>query len=308
MRLIINFLLLILIVACSKGTEEEFADAKFQAYLYLSENQCASARTTLLAVGDSTSTDFEFLQLLASSYACTAGYSDLDFFDEASTKLTSGSTDFLNSLATFDDSTQETSAESSSFTNLMTAIEIVTAGGGNSAATHAGRESVFGEDDTQNLNLQALFMVAQGLGKFVHFYGDANASTGIKTQCVYNYTVGLVQTYIDGATTGSCTGPGYTGGITGTDATAVRRLCQGTVLYNQLINLFLNTTLSTSDDYGDLDLVYTNIQAAYSAFCALGVAGNSCAQMDVASCETEYAADTTDLQFYFAYIFDTTFL
>lgn len=300
-------------VSCSKETEDEFNDAILEANFLLSEGDCSGAVSVLESVGSIASTSSLFLQVYASAYACSGGYSDLDFFDEAATKLNAGSTDFLNSLATFDYSEAETSAESTNFQNLMQAIEIITTGGGNSSANHTGRLAIFGADGTQSLNLQALFMVSGAIGKYVHYYSDAVASTGIKTQCVYNYTKVISRAAIDAGPASACSGGnGYAGGNSGTSNDAIRRACQGIILYNQMIDLFLNTTLTNSNDYGDLDLVYANISTAYNNFCATDANTQAmCDLKTVQSCVDGYTSTTISIDYievYLAAIIDATML
>jgi hypothetical protein len=300
-------------VSCSKEEEDEFDDAILEANFLLSEGDCAGAISVLEGVGSSASTSSLFLQVYASAYACSGGYSDLDFFGEAATKLNAGSTDFLNSLATFDYSVEEASAESADFQNLMEAIDIITTGGGNTSGDHTGRLAIFGTDDTQSLNLQALFMVAGAIGKYVHYYTDAVASTGIKSQCVYTYTKAISRAAIDAAPASACNGAGgYVGGNSGVTDDAIRRACQGVVLYNQMIDLFLNTTLTNSDDYGDLDLVYANISTAYDTFCETDANTQAmCDLKTVQGCIDDYDDSTISIDYielYLAAIIDATML
>jgi hypothetical protein len=311
-----SILLLMLSLAftsCSKGTEEEMEDAILEANFLLSEGDCTGALAILDAAGNSSSTNYLFLQVYASANACAGGYSDLDFLAAAGEGLSAGSTDFLNSLATFDYSVAETTAETTDFTSLITGVEVLTAGGGNTAGGHVGRLAIFGEDSTQSLNMQALFMVTSALGKYVHFYGDANPTTGIKTQCVYTYTKAVSQAAVDGGGVTACSsGSGYAGGNSGAGAPAIRRACQGIVLYNQLIDLFLNTTLSASDDYGDLDLVYNNIKTAYNAYCAIDANTQATCDLKVVqSCVDQYDAATLSIDYievYLAAILEVTYL
>lgn len=300
-------------VSCSKEADDEFNDAILEANFLLSDGDCAGAISILESLGSSASTSSLFLQVYASAYACSGGYSDLDFFGEAATKLNAGSTDFLNSLATFDYSVEETSAETSDFQNLMEAIDIITTGGGNTTGDHTGRLAIFGTDSTQSLNLQALFMVAGAIGRYVHYYTDADSATGLKAQCVYTYTKAISRAAIDAAPASACdSGSGYVGGNSGTTDDAIRRACQGVVLYNQLIDLFLNTTLSNSDDYGDLDLVYANISTAYNTFCATDANTQAmCDLKTVQNCVDDYDDATISIDYielYLAAIIDATML
>lgn len=317
MKIFYKFLLFsilsILLFSCGKVADDKFDDAILEANFLLSDRKCSEAIAVLEKVGSASSTNSLFLQVYASAYACAAGYSDLDFFSEASTKLTSGATDFLNSLATFDYSAAESTVESSAFQNMLEGIEVLTAGGGNTNANHTGREAIFGESGTQSLNLQALFMTVQAIGQYVHFYGDADATTGVKTRCLYTYTTAVAQAAVGAGPVTSCSaGSGYVGGNAGTGADAIRRACQGIVLYNQMIDLLLNTALTNADDYGDLDLVYANIETAYNTFCGQNASTQAmCDLKTVDQCVDDYDATTISIDYielYLAGVIEVTFL
>jgi hypothetical protein len=305
---ILCLFLLLGLSSCSKDSDDEFDDAVWKANFLMSSGtttDCEAAITLLEGIGRDLNHK-GYVQVLASAYACTGGYNALTLLTSDISNLTAGSTDFLNSIAYFSTSIVETTAQSDEFVDIFDGIEIVASAGG--GTTHDERLAYFGADDTNDLNMQNLFMILAGLGKYLYYYGQASNVNGIKTQCLYTYTNAVAQAVIDGTASGACANP-YTGTMSGSSSSTITGMCHGLVLYNQMMDTLLNTTISTSADLGDLDTVYTAISTAYDAFCASDAnTVTLCAQMDLATCETTYAADNTYLQIFFATVFELTFL
>ncbi len=326
-KLILTLLLIFLSYACAKKDEVIYAVDEALYYLSLPDPDCDKAIEILEDVS-AEENDYRYIQTLSSAYACRADFSELTLFDEIDT-LQAGATSFLNSLTLFSMS-PETSADSSSYADLKTAINLLLYSGGISSSSAASRETIFGTTKGGSLNLQALYMMIIQLGKFLHFYGNVDPLTGVKgggaantheqgatpSTCIFDYT-GNALTYINGnPLTGSCNAnadlghPDLDGGVVNL-TTTIRRMCEGMVLLNNIRDVLNTTNLSSNSSLGDLSTVVGFINTAFDAaeltYPQLSTLIDT---NDVSTCETYSATGSNfdELQLYFAVIFETGFI
>lgn len=304
-------LLLALLAACGAKPEEEVTDAIDTALYHLSRQpaECQEAIDVLEDVGDEDDNSL-FLQTLASAYACRGGFSELELFDEVGTI---DSQALLGSLAQLSSSPQ-TQAESSDFEDLQTAIDILLYSGGRDVPSAVVTKSKFGTRHGTNMNMQAIYMILVQLGRYASWYGNTDASGdkgagGQSNTCFMDYEAGpgAVATGHGGSNACTATNQGsdsldYVGVTT---AVAQRRLCQGAMLINNLLDLLENTTLSSNSSLGDIGQIYAEIEPYVDNAALLHPDMPAfIANLSQTDCEAAVAADDDAAQYYFASIFE----
>jgi hypothetical protein len=307
LRIILFSLIFAMISSCALSDREEADNAIYSANLLLSSGDCQGAINALAAIPAQTSNALYYMTY-ASAYACRAGFNTNTFFLTDVPVLDAGTTDFLNSIAIFTSST-ETTAESDDFLDMQRSIELLLHAGGLASPDAEDRIAIFGERQANNINLQALYLMIAQLGKWFHYFGGVNTTTGIKSGCLYTYTNGVAQAAINGNPTGACANP-YTGvRLSGSTEATVRRMCYPIVLYNNLIDVLTHVSISSGTSNGELGDILTNVETAYDTVCAADPGLTTlCAVRTVEECVDDYTADNTFLQIYMATFFETTFL
>lgn len=261
---------LFFIFSCAKTTDELIESAKREAKFHLSSKSCSKARSALQDVGTQ-SKDPVWIGLMSSTYACDAGYSELDTLFNSGDISKLDATKLLTSLTTFS-SSNETEADSDAYNNLKTAINLILNSDGLAQPTAAGKIAKFGQDPGTDLNMQALYMILVMTGKFFAYYGNTNAvgAKGAGTlgnSCIYSYSATDAAEYIAavyGGKTCSSTGGGEGSDDLEAPATAAEiktKMCEGIIWFNNLLNILSGITLSGSDSLGDLG----NVEAAITA-------------------------------------------
>lgn len=267
------FVLIIFGISCAKTTEQKIESAKNEAKYWLSEGKCTKARSVLDDVGEQ-GDDAVYISLYAATYACQAGYSELDFIANLGS-LNANS--LIGSLASFS-SSDPADFNHTKFNYLMSAINYILDSAGSTPST-VSREDEFGQVKGTDLSLQALYMIMYGMGKFFAYYG--NAANGLKGQgaagnvCIGNYIADAdIDEYLDNDNIPAGTGP-INGCDSGNDGHAdlkapvdtaliATRLCHGIVLFNNLFDILSNVTLSSNDSLGDLGSVSTAVSALFT--------------------------------------------
>lgn len=305
-----NFLFIflsIVLIACGKTDDEKVESAIYKANLLLSSNQCQAALNELAGIAAQPS-NYLYVSTLASAYACRADFSSYHFFTTDLENLDADETDFLNSLSIFSSST-ETQAESDSFLDMQDGIDTLMLAGSLAYPEALDRISVFGAQKANDLHLQSLYMLLAQMGKWFHYYGGVNTTTGIKSGCLYSYTNGVAQALIDGNPTGACANP-YTGvRLSGNTEDTIRQMCYPVVLYNNLMDVLINVNISSGDSNYNLDEILDNVQTTYEDVCTSDANMETlCSMRLVQDCVDEYAADNTYLQVFFAGFFEASFL
>lgn len=311
---LLGFVLLSAVSSCAKKPEEEVIDAIDEANYLLSQStpECQKAITLLEKLGRQNSNPL-YLSTLASAYACRGGFSELTLFDEVDT-ISSTFDEFLGSLTEITIS-DETSAESSRFNDLQTAIDLILFAGGKTVPSAVQQKTIFGNRHGNNMNLQAMYMILIQLGRYSQWYGNTDAA-GNKgggpsgSTCFMDYTNGgaatIANTHGGGnvCVTANAGHPDldYTGVTT---AVAQKRLCQGVMLLNNMLDILENTTLSSNSSLGSISTIYADIEPYINTASALDP--DMPAFIDnllQSQCETVSALDDRLLQLYFAALFE----
>ena len=246
--------------------------------------ECSDALNILDDV-DFQNDNADYISVYASAQACSAGYKELDLFgDDLSSISSSG---LIQSLAAFDSSLGEATADSVAYQAMDSAITTLLsydedAGGQPSTLARATK---FGIKKSGDLSLQALYMIFSQLGRHFALYGNADPDVATKGEkgggaqsnsCIFSYTT---QDAVDCITT---VNPGTCVAATGTEGSDLlespetsadikRRLCQGIVYYNNMMDILGNVTLPGSDSLGDV----SNIQTALNTLMLAAEAAES---------------------------------
>lgn len=324
MRSLFILAILLFLTSCGKTPDEEVNEAIDIALTHLSHNKCEAAIDVLEDVGRDKENPI-YLQVLASAYACRAKFSELDFFDTELDKIDTSTTGLMKSLTTLKWSDQD-EADQDDYVATREALDILL-NVDSSQPSQAAREDKYGIRKAGDMGVQALFLALSQLGKFVHFYGNVNA-TGVKgggtastdeqgatvSTCFAQYTSSDAQTALTPAIAGACRYPGpatFVGhpnlSFAAPDLAATkRRMCEGLMLVTNIMDILENMTLS-DDTFGDLSTISATIQTykttITNASPALGTLINTTSQ---SSCETLVAGATEfdNLQYIYALLFE----
>lgn len=268
MRSIALIFTLFLFVSCAKTTDEKVAEAIDVANTYLSEGKCDSAIDVLEDVGRQSSNAI-YLQVLASAYSCRAGFSELTFLLtdlDVMTQATTPTSTLLTYLSIISTST-ETEADSDSYTDLKTAINLLI-DSTSAQPSQSARNSKFGSRKAGDMGMQALLMMFAQLGKFLHYYGDVHPTTGAKgggsasNNCFIAYTDA---TAISALGTGTCSSSGSRTGnsdlsLAESNLPATKaKLCEGLMLVTNIIDTLNNIQIPSDSTLSALDDIKTEV-------------------------------------------------
>jgi len=307
-KILSSICLLIFITSCGKKADKIEA-AISDAHYLLTSRDCAQARATLDKVGHQAN-NAQYIGAYASTYACEANYSTTSFFADDLGNLSSTQGGLLGSLTLFKTSADMTSAADTDFTKLQMAIDTILYAGGQTVSSSANRKSVFGIDDTTNLNVQALYMILVNLGRWLHFYGnpDTTGKKGLGTTdtntCLFTYSDATAITALSGGLTGGCTNIANNGSsamMTGDPAVEKKQLCQGIVMFTNFVDLVANIQFSNSQTGG-----LNNIGSTFDTVCSTiaGLGYSFCNLRDQSACEAKPIAD---LENFSVLLFETNF-
>lgn len=307
--------LTLMLAGCSSSKEQQVTDAIDEALYYLSKPSpdCQKAIDALEDVGNQKNNP-RYIQALASAYACRGNFSELNLFADIDA-ISGDFSDILTSLATLE-MAQQTEAESDEFLDVQRAIDVILYSGGKSVPSALETKEIFGTRHGTNLNMQALYMVLVQLGRFSNWYGSTDStgkkglSTGVQVPaCFFDYepTALVVATAHGGGNACSAGNLGnpdldYTGVTT---VVAQRRLCQGAMLMNNLLDLLEHITFPDSDSIGELGELYSTVEPYITALYALDPDMQEFVEnLDQTTCEELVAADDDVIQLYFASLFE----
>lgn len=287
------------------------------ALFYLSKPvpQCQKAIDALEDVGMQ-ARDPRYLQALASAYACRGKFSELILFEDIAS-IDSDFENFFASLASLPSSAQ-TEAESAEFLDLQRAIDALLYSGGRTTPSAAEMKIIFGNRQGTNLNMQTLYMILVQLGRFNRWYGrtDTTGKKGLATgaqqsACFFNYSTVNAQVVSISHGAGNACDASNVGSpdLSYADAAATtatrRRLCQGAMLMNNLLDLLDNITFPGGDSTGELGALSAALAPFIDAASALDPKmGAFIANLSQSTCEAEAAVDDETLQLYFAALFE----
>lgn len=253
----------LVLVGCAKTPKQEVLQAIDLAQSYLSEEKCQEAIDVLEEVGRQNDNAI-YLQVLASAYACRADFNAIHFIGTDIPLIQTSSANLLKSLSVLTLST-ETSADSSAYEDMKTALEILLYSDGGAQPSQATRTTKYGPRKAGDMGVEILLLSIVQLGKFLHYYGNVD-SLGVKgegpevSNCFINYTYGTAQA-ARASFGGSCNADNLghpelivTGGNL---ARGIRRRCEGLMLLTNLIDTLDNLDLSANSSLDDLEAVAT---------------------------------------------------
>ena len=276
MRSLLFLSLLFLIGGCAKTAPEKIDEAIDLALTYLTQEKCQKAIDVLEDVGPDTDNPV-YLQVLASAYACRAGYNEVTFLSTDIPLISSVAANFMKSLTKLSLSS-ETEADSDSYNDLLAALNTILDVDGNQPS-YTARVAKYGARKAGDMGVQTLFLALTQLGKFIHFYGNVD-SNGVKgagaantdeqgatpSNCFLEYTDARVITVL-GPLGGTCDDLSSDDGhpnlsFAPASLTATKKkMCQGLVLVTNVIDILENMTLPASSSYGDLVGLSTTVGA-----------------------------------------------
>ena len=302
--------LLFILCSCAKNEARERAEAIDVALSYLSDGECEEAIKLLEKTGRSQ--DAVFLQVLASAYACRAGFDAVRFISEDIEAIDTDSSQLLNSLTLLTLS-GETETDSDSYTDLKTAIFLLLNSAKSTQPSQAYRTSTFGPRKAGDIGVQALLLSIVQLGKFLNHYGnvDANGDKGAGDEAnrcfiTYSSTDAQVVAAVGG---GVCNGVS-SGHVALNYATAAgrRRLCEGLMLFTNIIDILDNIDVSGNESLSDLEEVADAVKEYKTT--AITVDPDLATLLNMTSqslCETtlETASEMNNMQLIYASIFES---
>lgn len=309
-NLIFLFVFLNLFISCGKTKQEEVDAEINSAEIDLTRGDCDSALTKLTGISYQDK-DAKFLKLLASAYACKAGYSSTVFFSDDLTKLDA---DFLlSSFTTFSTSDVMDAPTQEDYINIQEAINVLLFAGGiatTSDPTSALRKTKFTSRESAQIHSFLMFLLMVNLGQYSYFYGNTGP-TGIKgaggnvNECFMKYDAGIIAAMSgEGGSCDNAADDGHPNLDPGT--VNFDRACEGVVLMNAFLDVIPEVIASaTGTDFAELGDFDPNVIKT-AATAALTLAGKSTDILDKTS-TTTCKADITDedtFRYYFAMFFD----
>jgi hypothetical protein len=308
------FLILFLLASCGRSDAEKLKAAMEEANLYLTSRECDKAIEILNKVGFQ-ETNSKYLQIYSSAYACKGNFDEPTFFGTDLPGLSTVAGGMFGSLATFSLATM-TGPTDSHYTNLQTAINYLWYAGGISSSGHTNRETIFTSTETNNIDVQNLYMIMVQLGRWLKYYGNAD-STGVKgggtaaNTCLVTYTDSDAIESIDDGSSGSCTDLANSGHddmeANASAAERTTRMCQGIVLLNNFINIITNISFSSGSNTASLSQVSTLLDTICSDLvgAVTGFSTTICSVRDQSKCEND--EDNKSREVYLAWIFERNF-
>lgn len=319
--LTLNLCLLFLFSGCGAGSEEEAENAVQGAVSELTRGNCSAAIAKIESVPFQSS-NIRYVKTYASAYACRAGYSTARFFLDDLGMIANPST--LGGFTRFSTSSSMDEPKNDSYLDMLKGIDALLYAGGipkDRNPTVERRKSRLADvSGLRDLHAQLLYLSLAQIGKYLYFYGNSSAtgfkgSGGLGHNCLANYTMNIL---IDGgpltigtaldAEGGACDS-GETGSpaLGATGSLNVERMCQGVVLFNNIVEI-LPVVMGdlTGDQLDDLSAYLTDIDTAIDDFEL--IAGFSFINiLSQKECVSTFTADDTNLQIVFAFIFEGLF-
>lgn len=299
----VQFLILILlfgIVGCAQRSGEDVREAIDVAQTLLTDQKCDDAIKVLEDV-DRQYSNAVYLQVLGAAYACKSQVRTIGFIANDLPLIDSGN--FMNSISILSLS-PESVADSATYTNLRTALGIL-----QNTDTQTAREAKFGVRKSGDLGVQILLYSLIELGKFIHFYGNVS-SLGVKgggantNSCFTNYTYAPAIAVVTSGSTGACVAandghPDMSG------APLIRRLCEGSTLIANILDVIKNIDLSASPELSDLSDLNTTVDDYRADADAAGV-GHFLDITSQSECEALIAnpSEMNNMQLYYATVFE----
>lgn len=313
---------LMLIFSCGKSSEQEVKDAVLDANILLSTYQCQPAIDLLEGIGRQNSNAY-YLKALSAAYACRAGYSTVTLFGTDLEKTASPAP--LGGTTTY---TTSTVAATSPLTNdlkfrdLQTAIDILLYAGGiplSTEPTSVARAARFSANHAADINTQIAFMMMVQVGKFMKVYANASAG-GVKSlgsgsnECFTDYSTIdatdfsiLVTSGVMGHCTSQSSSHPQLNSTLISAAERKKRLCEGVVLFNGIIDLLPSIIASAGGtELGDIgaqiDIITQAREDLEDDYPGIGAIANSLSQTN---CEADPLITNSLMEIYYAVFIET---
>jgi hypothetical protein len=341
MKLFHFLMLLLCLLSCGEKEDEKTDDLVRSANFLLNTRNCQEAINLLENYGRRP-TNTRYIQTLASAYACRAGFDEPSFY-QSLTDISSDTGGFIGSLTVLSSSVM-TSSIDSAYVDIWRAIDILLPAPGYNEIGSDFRSNVFISNDANDINIQLLYLLLTQLGKYAFFYGNANPTIGTKgegtvvngnpnantNECFTTYTATSALAIINNVATPTApcddldgaggddddghpqlTKPGISHEL------FVTRMCEGVVLFNNVVDVFGAVALSTSANFSTVTTLQGNIDDVFNTACGL-LGGNNliCSVKSQSVCETEFGEEQADpslnvgsnlLEIYFAAIYEQLF-
>lgn len=309
-RLMAILTFLSLLISCGKTNEEKVQSELNSAEIDLTRGDCDSALSKLVGITNQDD-NAKFLKLLASAYACKAGYKTTVFFTDDLPKLDANF--LLSSFTLFSTSDVMNSPTQEDYLNIQRAVNVLKFAGGfptSTDPTSALRKLRFTSKESAQIHSFLMFLLMVNLGQYSYYYGNTGA-TGIKgagtnvNDCFMKYDAAMITAI--GGSGGSCDNAADSGHPNLDPGTVnFTNACEGVALINAFIDVIPEVIASASGtDFSELGNFDPNvIKTAASA--ALTFAGKGTDILDKTSAVT-CKSDITDedtFRYYFAMFFD----
>lgn len=323
MRYLLALCFLFTITSCAKKSSEKVEEAIDVALTYLSESKCDSAIDVLEEAGRDT-TNAVYLQVLASAYACRAGYNEVRFLSQDVLKINGAM--LFASLTTLSIA-PEIEADSESYADLREALKVLLYVDVNQPS-QAAKTSKFGPRKAGDLGVQALFLTLNQLGKFIHLFGNVglvgtvvtkgagaasvDEQTAQASKCFVEYTSTAALLLISNNEGGACKNTSFFGHPDLSLAPASlsntkRRMCEGLMLVTNIMDLLNNITLPANPSMGSIGSITALVNTLKSQITAINPAyGTLINTTSQATCEglATTASGFDNLQDVFAVVFE----
>lgn len=308
-----------LLVSCGADEEEEVQEAVEKALVCLTNGDCQCAIDELEEIGMQ-NRNAMYLKTLSSGYACRAGYSTTVVVadDIGGNKLATPS--MLGGFTTFTGADEMDSFDEQTFLDLQEAIDILLYAGGISTSVNPDKDRralFFSDTEASDINAQLFFMLMTQIGKYLYFYGGADAD-GNKGEddgdtCLLNYDAAVNYGLFGGSN--NCNNDD-TGSIrlgVSTDHNT-ERMCQGVILFNALYDILPALVDSfTGDGFGDLSTIESNLSTAIDDLtAAVPAAADIVNLLSQNVCESTYSDDAApanddNLEYYYFFTLESLF-
>lgn len=317
------FLIALLLVSCGESEEQTRKNLMISANIAMGSGDCDKAIELMTSI-DKPKSDGEFIKILALSYACKAKFNVTKFLTDDLQRFDASGT--FNGTTLFSTSDDVTTAEDVDFTYLQLAMDTILYAGNldvDEEPTSTKRGEVFSDDELNELEMLLVYLQLIGMGRFFHYYGDAN-SDGEKTGCLIQYeNVNLDAGDFDtilltGALDlGSCDQTNYTDANIGHADLGtpgdynVKRLCHGAMIVNNFFHVFPSLLARISGADFDNVAAMENVLRLITQFMETQKAGVSDKVSNVLSqarCELLNKDDDDFLQVYYLFLMEKVFL
>ena len=163
-----------IIYGCSASSETVVNEAIQSANILLTNRQCDEAVELLEGVGRQNENSL-YLQVLASAYACRAGFSEPSLVANDLVKI--GNPSEFGGFTRFGTSSQMYTYDTDEYLELQTAIDILLYAGNlrtTQNPTSARRLVKLGRSNVGDIDTQLLYMIMAQLGMYLYHYGHTD--------------------------------------------------------------------------------------------------------------------------------------